>query len=163
MDPYDLILTLAEISIAYVGFAAVVGVLSTRTADWTPDLRLLFRALIEIGLFSLLLCTLPHVLAAFEMPGADLWTYASATALVGAASMAGIRIYQVRTRLGHIIAIGKFLLIPLNFASLILFALNATIWKAAGPYVVGIMILLVSASSIFLALIYNLFPVKKDD
>jgi hypothetical protein len=160
VDSTDLILTLAEVSIAYVGFAAIFGILSTRTRAWSPELRFMFRALIEVGIFSLYLSIIPHTLSFFGVMGSYLWMYSSIAALVGGILMGTARIYLIRTRLDNVPSVGKFLLIPLTLVTLALFLVNTLLWQQPGPYVLGIVLALATASSIFLSLIYRLFPIK---
>ena len=142
------------------GFAAIFGILSTRTSAWSPELRLMFRGLIEIGIFSLYLSIIPHTLSFFGVMGAYLWMYSSIAALVGGILMGTARLYLIRTRLDNVPSIGKFLLIPLTLVTIALFLFNTILWQQPGPYVLGIVLALVTASSIFLSLIYRLFPIK---
>lgn len=162
MDSYDLILTLAEISIAYVGFAAIFGILSARINIWPSELRLMFRALIEVGLFSLFLSVCPHTLNALGIKDTDLWMFASIAAVLGGTVMASARLYLVRTRLSQVPLVGKFLLIPVMTTTLLLYLLNAIVWREPGIYILGIVLGLATASAIFLALIYRLFPIPKE-
>lgn len=161
MESSDLILTLAEVSIAYVGFAAIFGILSTRTSVWSAELRVMFRALIEVGIFSLYLSIIPHTLNTFGVVEAHLWTYSSIAALAGGIPMGTARMYLIRTRLDKVPSVGKFLLIPLMVLTIALYLVNALVWQQPGPYVLGIVLALITGSGIFLSLIYRLFPIQK--
>ena len=161
MPSNDLILTLAEVSIAYVGFAAIFGVLSSRAEIWPPELRLLFRALIEVGLFSLFLSVCPYTLNALGIKEIDLWFYSSIGAVLAGVGMGVARLYLIRTRLPQVPVVGRYLLIPVMLITFLLFIVNAIVWREPGIYVLGIVLSLVGASAIFLALIYRLFPIPR--
>ena len=161
VDSSDLILTLAEVSIAYVGFAAIFGILSTRTSVWSPELRIMFRALIEVGIFSLYLSIIPHTLNTLGVVGHYLWMYSSVAALVGGVPMGAARMYLIRTRLDKVPSVGKLLLIPLMLVTIVLFLTNALVRQQPGPYVLGIVLALATGSGIFLSLIYRLFPIHR--
>jgi hypothetical protein len=135
-----------------------------RSEDWQPETRLMFRALIEVGMFSLLLSTIPHVLDAFGISGASLWRYASSVGLLSGLGLLSARIYLVRTRLQRMPAVGAFLLIPIATMSMALMLLNALTWRTPGPYMLAVMLALSSGSGIFLYLIYWLFPIiRRED
>ena len=53
MPTPEVFYTLAEVAIAFVGFAAILGVLSARVEVWPAEVQVMFRALIEIGLIVL--------------------------------------------------------------------------------------------------------------
>ncbi len=120
----------------------------------------MFRALIEVGIFSLYLSIIPHTLSFFGVMGAYLWMCSSIAALVGGILMGAARMYVIRTRLDNVPSIGKFLLIPLMLLTIAVFLVNTLVWQQPGPYVLGIVLTLATSSSIFLSLIYRLFPIK---
>ncbi len=78
----DLLLTIAEVSIAYVGFASIVAVLSSsRPGGWEPEDRIIFRAMIEVGFLCVLMSFIPHTIASAGVPEEVVWPTASAIAV----------------------------------------------------------------------------------
>lgn len=60
-------------------------------------------------------------------------------------------------------AVGRFLLLPLFFTSIVVLLAHALVWQAPGPYIASIVLGLGAASAIFLTLIYKLFPIVVHD
>lgn len=161
METPAILLTLAEVSIAYVGFAAIFGILSTRAEAWPSDVQLMFRALVEVGLAALFISVIPSGLALLQFEHAHLWLIASAIALASAVTISGWRIYLIRSRLVRFPREAP-LLLTMSTVNLALLTGNILIWRAAGPYVLALIVSLVGASSIFLAMIYRMFPILRE-
>ena len=159
----ELLLTLAELSIAYVGFAAVVGVISQRAAAWPLELRLMFRAMIEVGLFSVLICILPVALATTGLTDQALWFMSSIVALACGGALFSARVFLLRTRLPGVPAISRVLLIPVSLIAMLINVANILIWREAAPYVAGALLPMGSGAVIFLTMIYTLFPLRAND
>jgi hypothetical protein len=154
----DLLQTLMEVSIAYVGFAAIFGVLSVRADGWPVEIRFMFRALIEVGLTAVLLCVYPLVVLAFEAHGPDQRLIATWLGLATGLSLTGWRAYLLRR---HLVRLPREapLLFGLSLISFIVMLGNAMLWQSPGPYILAVIITLVSTSAIFLAMIYRMFPI----
>ncbi len=74
MNPNDFLATLAEVSVAYVGFASIVAVIhSVRSDSWSPEDRIVFRALIEIGLGCVVLSLIPNALSSVGLGPSTIW------------------------------------------------------------------------------------------
>ena len=155
----SVLLTLAELSIAYVGFAAIVGALNARSEKWTPGTRILFRSMIDTGLMNVFVCLIPSFLFLLSLEGQTLWTISSAATVVLLAATFIARLVQIRRAIGAPLPIGKWLLIPLSIISIVAFTVNALIWQAAGVYVLATGIQLLINTVQFLAVIFALFPV----
>jgi hypothetical protein len=75
--------TSAEISVAFVGFASLVGVFYARTEGTLSNkIRLSLRSLLDYGLIALLACGLPLLLAEFSVAPAAMWRISSAAMAV---------------------------------------------------------------------------------
>lgn len=160
METPEVLLTLAEVSIAYVGFAALFGILSSRAEEWPGEVQLMFRALIEVGLVLVFLSLAPVVLALCHIDAPDRWLFASLIAMVTLLGNIGWRIHQIRTRLGHFPREAP-VAIPMVVVNLVLYAGNAVIWREPGPYVIALVNGLAGASLIFLAMVYRMFPIVR--
>jgi hypothetical protein len=155
----EILYTLTEVAIAYVGFAAIFGALSSRAEVWPPEVQLMFRALVEVGLLIMFLCLTPIALELIDVDGADRWQVASLIGITLGAFLTAWRAYLVRSRLLRLPREAPFLFFftIINFAIL---ATNAIVWRTAGPYVIAIIMSLAAGSSIFLAMIFRMFPIS---
>jgi hypothetical protein len=78
LDSHDLLLTSAEVSVAFMGFASLVAVFVSRgPAGLSERARVVLRSLIDYGLFALLACGLPFVVSALPLPEVNVWALAS--------------------------------------------------------------------------------------
>jgi hypothetical protein len=159
METPEVLYTLTEVSIAYVGFAAVFGVLSSRAEIWPPEVQLMFRALIEVGLMVMFLCLVPIALELCRVDGSDRWLFASLGAVFAGIGLTIWRAYLVRFQLQRLPREGPvFILFTVaNFGLLIG---NVVLWRSPGPYVIAIVFSLAAASAIFLAMIFRMFPIS---
>ncbi len=74
-----LLQTSGEISVAFVGFASLIGVFVARsTAGFPLSARLTLRALIDYGLLALSGCAIPLILHEASVSEATLWRASSA-------------------------------------------------------------------------------------
>jgi hypothetical protein len=149
----DLLLTLAEIAVALVGFSALVALFQgTRDRALDDGKRFRVRMLIESGLQGALFAVLPHTLVAFGVSEASVWRPAS-----GLLALAGAFIPIVNVR--RAVAL-KLAFIP---SDLILIVVGAAVEVAlvlnflaigfsgtAGPYVLAVIWTLVVAAYFFL-------------
>ena len=161
-QPDDLLLTIAEVSIAYVGFASIVAVLSSRAGGWEAQDRITFRAMVEVGFVLVLLSFIPHTLASAGVPEELVWPTASAIGVTVTASMSVRRVIQLRRHAGGVILFGRVFALPLSLFGIALNAVNVFVWQAVGPYVIALVLGLVIASGMFLLLLYRSFPLEGD-
>ena len=156
----SVLLTLAEISIAYVGFAAIVGALTSKSQEWTDGTRILFRSMIDTGLVNVFLCLIPNFLYLLSLEGSTLWLSSSiiTTAMVTVVFI--VRMVQIRRIVRTPLAIGRWLLIPLSVTTIAVYSVNAGFWETAGPYVLATGINILLSTVQFLAVISTLFPVR---
>jgi hypothetical protein len=157
----SILLTLAEISIAYVGFAAIVGALSTSVEEWSTDLRILFRSMIETGLMTLFICVVPGVVSLFSLPETNLWMLSSAFAAALIVFAMITRLVQVRKTIGTPLRVAKIVLIPVMTLSVLLMLVNSLLLREAGPYTFVVLLCLLLCTVQFLAVTYRLFPLVR--
>ena len=103
MQNAEVLLTLADVSVAFAGFAGLAGVLKRHFAPadhWIAGARL--RGLIENALIALAFSLLPFALERLGLTGDLLWRYASLLFGVGwlAAGVAAIRYHNQAARAG---------------------------------------------------------------
>lgn len=78
LDSQDLLLTSAEVSVAFMGFASLVAVFVSRGSERLPDrTRVVLRSLIDYGFFALLACGVPFVVSAYSSSERNVWALAS--------------------------------------------------------------------------------------
>jgi len=160
MNPEDLLILLAEISVAYVGFGSIVAALQSRSHEWSIEDRLVFRALAEVAFGAFLVAIAPHLIASFDFAEGDIWAYSSGACLLSAPVVLVVRLVQVRKTVGRaprsLYLIGYlpfFLFVACNAA-------NFALWRAAGPYLFGAVTVILQASAHFLFLLYRVFPLE---
>ena len=156
----SVLLTLAELSIAYVGFAAIVGALSTTSEEWTVGTRILFRSMIDTGLMNVFLCLIPNVFYLLYFEGTSLWIVSSSLALLIVVLVFTGRMIQIRRTVGTPLAIGKWVLIPLMILAIAMYFTNAVVWRLPGVYVLATGVHLLVNTVQFLAVMWTLFPIR---
>lgn len=131
----DVLLTSAEVSVAFVGFASLIGVFYARTEGRLPEgVRLSLRSLLDYGLMALVACGLPLLLRETALPATTSWRLSSglmAALVVGYMTISRIYYNEVselarmssRSRSATIM----FLVVGDGIAILIL-TLNAASW-----------------------------------
>ena len=164
MNPNDLLATLAEISVAFVGFASIVAVIhSVRSDSWLPGDRILFRALIETGLGSVVLSLVPIAVSIVGMSTPTIWVVSSSIFAITVVVAVIRRFYQYRRYAGELPKFGRTFVIPVAFLGLVINVANIFVWQTAAAYVIGVLLLVVTASGMFLNLIIRFFPLSNDE
>ena len=158
MNPEDLLILLAEIAVAYVGFGAIVAALQSRSQSWTIEDRVIFRALAEVALGAFFVAITPHLIASFDVAERTTWAYSSGACLFSGPAVLAVRIVQVRKTFGRA-SLSHYLIGYLPFLFFLgCNAANFLLWQAAGPYVLGTVTIILQASAHFLVLLYRVFP-----
>jgi hypothetical protein len=153
----DLLVSLAEISVALLGFAAIVSVFSGRDGGWRPEGR--FWGMVTLGFSNFVLALMPiPFLAASARPSVT-WGICSATLALVAAGNAilAVRVYGIDRESG----------VPYNpffqAAYLAVLAGVATFGVANTglffpahfwPYIAALVLLQVATASTFLRLLF---------
>lgn len=85
MQTTDALSVLAEVSVAFAGFAGIVTAFRRRTPDqWNALDRFRFRFMVEFSLVTLLLSLLPFFVLAFDVAEATVWQLCSVPLAAGA-------------------------------------------------------------------------------
>jgi hypothetical protein len=160
-SPETALTTIAEVAVAYVGFASIVAVIqSARSEEWQAEDRLIFRAMIEVSFATLLWCFLPAAAAVLELGERATWMVASALALATGAALLTRRMILVRRHLAGMPRAGTWFFLPMSVLSWVVLLANLLVWKAAGPYLIAVLISLAVASAMFLSLLARFFPLS---
>ena len=162
MDHGDILLTFAEVSVAFAGFSGVVAVFGRRDpGTWSFADRVRFFMLVHVSLSSLLLCIVPFGLLALNVAEASVWRSLSALFVLYAivASFHSIRVFLAAssserdeftpTVIPGILAI----LAPILALNIYNVAVGATF----APFLVGLIFLLVVASYFFARMLVSAF------
>jgi hypothetical protein len=158
-NPEGLLTTIAEVAVAYVGFASIVAVIqSARAEEWLAEDRLIFRAMIEVSFATLLLSFLPGAVALLGLAEPTTWGVASALGLGSGVALLVRRLLLVRRHLARVPRVGAWFFVPMSGLSWILLLGNLFAWRAAGPYVIAVLVSLAVASGMFLSLLARFFP-----
>lgn len=97
MERADLLLTIAEIAIAFAGFASIVSVLGRRRSSDDPRLDALrLRAMLESALTVVVFALAPFIPNAFGLSEAATWRFAAIAFLIW--NGIGLVIFRRRTR-----------------------------------------------------------------
>ncbi|MCR9093299.1 MAG: hypothetical protein NXI30_03695 [bacterium] len=74
----DVLQTSAEVAVAFVGFASLIGVFYARTEGRLPEsVRLSLRSLLDYGLIALVACGMPLLLRETALPATTIWRLSS--------------------------------------------------------------------------------------
>jgi|SRR4026209_2539637 hypothetical protein len=144
MSGDDVLLTIAELSVAFAGFSGVVAVFGQRAAGrWSDEdfVRLLF--LISSSLVVVFLALLPFFLRLLHCPDAVAWGISSAFLAASAVALTVSALRRVRA----VHSKQPFILQVLN--------IFGPFDLEAGPYVVGTGLLLLTAVLPFGTLLYR--------
>jgi hypothetical protein len=88
---------LAQVSVAFAGFSAIVTAFGKRTPEqWRPLDRLRFRFMVEFSLFTLCLSLAPLFVLAFGIAEAAVWRSCSALLALGALFYMLLSAHRVR-------------------------------------------------------------------
>jgi hypothetical protein len=156
----DVLLTIAQVAVAFAGFSSVVVVFGQRAVGrWSEEDLVRFAFLIASSLVVVFLAFLPIFLRLLHCSDAATWGISST--ILGAAAViltavAWRRVLRVRSKqLGFIAATVVNSL--LRGAAFILQILNliGPFDHEAGPYVVGAGLLMLTAAAPFGALLYS--------
>jgi len=99
LDPTEALLTIAEISIAVIGFAGIVSVLRPRSSPHADAMhRLRMRIMIETSAYVVAFAFLPLLLVGAEFPSATIWSIGSGV-LAAAAPIQVTSIYVRQRRI----------------------------------------------------------------
>ncbi len=170
----DLLLTFAEVAVAFAGFASLVAILGERPARDDPHINSVrMRAMVLYSLMVVMFSLLPLLLHRYEIAEAVIWR-ASSGALAVAVGCVGFwltrAVLAVRSsgpQTGSAIAIAVAIPIPTLLAATLLLAANATTTvfvKPAAVYLTGLGLLVFLSGFAFSLVVFSfLGHIGKDD
>ena len=162
VDHGDILLTLAEVSVAFAGFSGVVAVFGRRDPNlWSFADRFRFFSLVHTSLSSLLLCIVPFGLFALNVPEASVWRSVSALFLlymivVVFLSTRRLLAASSSERAGFT-GIGFYVSFATSAPMLILNFYNVAVGAAFGPFLVCLIFLLAVSSFLFARMLVSAF------
>ena len=96
MENEDLLLTIAEVAVAFAGFASIVSVLGRRSSDTPEHINALrMRGMILSSLLAVAFSLLPFLLHGYGLTGGVLWRTSSAVLLLASTGLA----YSILSRI----------------------------------------------------------------
>jgi hypothetical protein len=166
MDHGDILLTLAEVSVAFAGFSGVVAVFGRQDPNtWSFADRYRFFSLVHTSLSSLLLCIVPFGLLALNVPDASAWRTVSALFLlylvvVGFLSTRRYLAASSSERAGFT-GIGFYVSVATSAPILVLNFYNVAVSATFGPFLVGLIFLLATSSFLFARMLVSAFGARR--
>ena len=161
MPGSDVLLTIAELAVAFAGFASIVVLFQHRDpASWPPAVPVRLRAMVESSLATLYGALLPFLLHHLGLTEPELWAWSS-VAIAVALVVVGVAFY--RRALPHLpsgnlsrtftlaVASVAVLVVLLQLANAIGFVFRPSF----GPYLAGVIWSLVVASLVFLRMVVH--------
>ena len=162
MDHRDILLTLAEISVAFAGFSGVVAVFGRRDpGTWSFADRVRFFMLVHASLSSLLLCIVPFGLLALNVAEASVWRSLSAVFVLNIIVVGFLFIRRFLAASSSERAEFTLIVFPVFFAIiasvLVLSIYNVAVGATFGPFLVALIFLLVYSSFLFARMLVSAF------
>jgi hypothetical protein len=155
----EALLTIAEVGVAFAGFASVVIVFRRREdGNWAPADVVRFQVMISASLSVVLFAMLPFAFIVFGVEDATVW--ASCSAILGA--YLAVRLVRVARRSLPLVStagLNPFVAWPSfagAFLAIVLQVLNAAnflLHRELGPYFIGLLYLLVLSAVSFARLL----------
>ena len=103
MENGGILLTIAEVAVAFAGFASIVSVLGRRSSDTPEHINALrMRAMILSSLLAVAFSILPFLLHSYGLAGAALWRTSSVFLLFASTGLA----YSIMRRIIEVPASG---------------------------------------------------------
>ena len=145
MEAEGLLLTIAEVSVAFAGFAGIVAIIGRRgTGEWHAGDLLRFWQMIEVSMLGVIFSLLPFVFYHAGITASQTW--AASSAMLAAAS--GIQMLRAAVRtvkaagtdgtLSLAFSAGFVLIGLIVIAILVANAVGFLFHQTVAPYVVGI-------------------------
>lgn len=160
MDAFDVLLGIAQVGAAFVGFSSIVAVFDRPAGAWGPADTIRFRNLVELALAVAVLGFFPLAMFTLYDSTADTWALSSAVlGLTLAVDLVfWIRRARILRKIGSLRHWMAALGVVLLGSALLLQILNLAGWMfrhEPGPYVGGLFILLLLAGLQFALLVFG--------
>lgn len=160
VDPSDVLLTFAEVAVAFAGFSSVVAIFQKGTADGAPFDVFRFWIMLEFSLAALFFALLPFPLHFLGLADAVVWSCASGALLVFILAHGAFVSRLIRRGEPRVVSsLTRGLSRGANAVYLLVVvsqALNGVgvLGPAFGPYLLGLFLLLFGASVNFVRLVW---------
>ncbi len=167
MEHSDVFLTITEVSVAFAGFSGVVAVFGRRDPRWwKKEDRYRFHSLVETSLVSVFLSLLPFAFQALELSTEVTWRVASGLFLLYMAASYGYHISYMFSVPPEERASSAWWEIYVGMAfDVVIVGLNLynlAVLHAAGPYLVGLILLVGEGGFYFFRLLMQAFETESD-
>jgi len=150
----DFLLTLAEVSVAFVAFVTIILVLRQFGGKRMSALQILVaRALIEVGLIAFLFSLLPILISNFGISGPPLWSIVSGLLAITMIGHWGSWPYRRRRAGGEAApapGITYYTTISVSMVAAGLAAINAVLWGEYAVYASVLTCELAAGAAVFL-------------
>ena len=162
MDHGEILLTLAEVSVAFAGFAGVVAVFGRREpGTWSFLDRVRFFSLVHASLSAFLHCIVPFGLLAFQLTEAVVWRWSSGLFVVNVTAATVLLLGRIRAastsdRAGLTI-VSVYVMIAMLVPILALNVQNVVASGSFGPFLAGLIFLLAYCSFLFARMLISSF------
>ena len=165
MSDSDVLLTIAEVAVAFAGFASLVGMLGQQSAVDDPRvLGVRMRAMLLSSLFVVMFSLLPLVLNAYGLSEGSVWIASSLILVVTAIiylrwlarslrSLALVGIKPSRFQLRVVVPTLFFSIVILSF----LLMVNVFV-ASPGIYLTGLSLLLIQSGFAFCLIVFSFLP-----
>ncbi len=166
MDHGEILLTLAEVSVAFAGFSGVVAVFGRRDpGSWAFSDRFRFFSLVHTSLASLLLCILPFGLLAFHVAEESVWRSLSALFVLYNVVVAFLSFRRLLAASPSERAEFTPIVLPVTLAmiaAILAFNIhNVAAGATFGPFLVGLIFLLALSSFLFARMLVSAFGARR--
>ena len=159
-DHADLLLTMAEVSVAFAGFASITVLFRGRSAgEWTIADMLRYGAMLRGSLCACLFSLLPVVLLRAEAPESWTWSLTSVCLLVYGISTSRVFVFLFRVGARPNAEIARNAIAAgLNVSFQLLNLLGIGFHREAAPVLLGVGLLLANAGANFYRLVVVIPP-----
>ncbi|MEN8184626.1 MAG: hypothetical protein ABFS46_19055 [Myxococcota bacterium] len=160
MQGSDVFLTLAEVAIAFAGFASIAILFRRRDqGSWTPEDAFRYRSMLANSLFACAFAFLPLILGRFELTDQALWPTCSALLFIYYAYRVSANVpaaFRLAAQRGEQLP-GDFALNIGNATIVLLLQLGNLLAfpfdRGPAPYLAGVALLLANAGTNFFKLV----------
>jgi hypothetical protein len=161
MNPEDreTLFTIAEVAVAFAGFASIVSVLASHSGRDNPGLDATrLRMMLYTSLSATCLCFVPVLLFRLDFSPSSAWRVSGIALLLGTGLPAARNILEARTLLGEGVAIGTGIRVTAIATYVVPGALSIGIVSGradAGAYIAGVLVLLAGSGIAFARLVLS--------
>ena len=167
MEHNDILLALAEVSVALAGFSGVVAVFGRRDpGTWSFADRFRFFSLVHTSLSTLILCVLPFGLFAVHLAEGSVWGAMSALYISYVIVTAIFTLRRLRGATSSERAEFTPIVLPVVLSAQALIAgfniYNVAVGATFGPFLVALIFVLAQSSFLFARMLVSGFGAGRD-